>query len=76
MYTNIDNVFLNQRSKFLTIIKERKPKIIALAEIKAKNQPNVNLAGCSIPGYDLFVNRAPKRGVTVYTSQSLKCSRV
>ena len=74
MYTNVDNGFLNKRSEFLTIIEERKPKIIALTEIKAKNQSNVSLAEYSIAGYDLFLNRVPKRGVAIYTSKSLNAA--
>ena len=74
MYTNVDNVFLNKRSEFLTVIKERKPKIITLTEIKAKNQSNVNLPEYSVPGYDLFVNRVPKRGVAIYTSKSVNAA--
>ena len=36
LYSNVDS-FLNKRSEFLTLIDERKPKIIALTEIIAKH---------------------------------------
>ena len=39
--------------------------------MKAKNQTEVNLSEYSIPGYDLFVNEQPKRGVAMYTSKKL-----
>ena len=78
LYTSIDS-FLNKRSKFLTVIDERKPMIIDLTEIKAKNKEEVNLSEYSFPGYDLFVNEQPKRGVSVYTSKklnALKCEEL
>ena len=68
--TNID-FFLNKRSEFLTVTDERKPMIIGLTEIKAKNQAEVNLSEYSFPGCDLFVNEQPKRGVVINTSKKL-----
>ena len=43
LYTNTGG-FLNKRSEFLTVIAERKPMIIGLIEIKAKNQAEINLS--------------------------------
>ena len=42
MYTNIDS-YLNKRSEILSIVDKRKPKIIALTEILAKNHKCIHL---------------------------------
>ena len=47
--------------------------IIALKEIKAKTQAEINLFGHSVSGCHLFVNETLKRGVALYTSKKLKC---
>ena len=64
MYTNIDS-YLNKRSEFLSIVDKRKPKIIALTEILAKNHKCIHLPEHELPGYDMFVNKNPKRGVFI-----------
>ena len=58
LYSNVDS-FLNKRSEFLTLIDERKPKIIALTEIIAKHKQDFHLAEYELPGYDLLVNKDP-----------------
>ena len=42
LYSNTDG-FLNKRREFLTVTDDRKPMIIGLTEIKAKNQAEINL---------------------------------
>ena len=68
LYTNVDSL-LNKINEFYMLIDRRKPKIIALTEIMAKNMQDFNMAEYNIPGYDLFVNKNPKRGVAVYTAK-------
>ena len=53
------------------IVKEVKPKIIAVTEIMAKNQQAFEKSEYDIPGYDLFVNDNPKLGVAIYMKSEL-----
>ena len=69
LYSNVDS-FLNKRSEFLALIDKRKPKIIALREIIAKNKQDFHLAEYELPGYNLFVNKDPKRGVAIIYYQA------
>ena len=66
LYTNVDSL-LNKINEFYMLIDRRKPKIIALTEIMVTNMQDFNMAEYNIPGYDLFVNKNPKRGVAIYT---------
>ena len=75
LYSNIDS-FLNKISEFLTLIDKRKPKIIALTEIIAKNKHDFHLAEYELPGYDPFVNKDPKRGVAIYNIKPLNAKEV
>ena len=75
LYSNV-NSFLNKRSAFFTLIDQRKPQIIALTEIIAKNKQDFHLAEYELPGYDLFVNKDPKRGVAIYTIKHLNAKEV
>ena len=70
LYTNMDS-FLNKRSEFFTLIAHRKPSIIALTEILPKNQSDFNPVEYEIPGYNMFVNVNPRRGVEIYTEKHL-----
>ena len=57
-------------------IEEIKPKIIALTEILAKNQQELNVAEYFIPGYVIFINSTPRRGVTIYTKSQLRAKEI
>ena len=67
---------MNKISAFLTLIDKRKPKIIALTEIIAKNKQDFHLVEYGLPEYDLFVNKDPKRGVAIYTIKHLNAKEV
>ena len=75
LYSNVDS-YLNKRSEFLTLIEEKKPKIIALTEIIAKNQQDVIEKEYEIPGYDIFMNEEPKLGVVIHTIKELNAVEV
>ena len=70
MYTNIDS-FLNKRDELNILIKENSPKIIAITEIKAKNQTEINHVEYALPGYNMFINKKPDRGVVLYADKTL-----
>ena len=70
LYTNADGL-LNKKSELEAVVNEVKPGIIAITEIKAKRQTNIELAEYSIPGYTLFINQNPHLGVALYTKESL-----
>ena len=57
------------------LIDRIKPKIIALSEIMGKNMQDFNMAEYNVPGYDLFVNKNPKREGSCLYSQIKKCKR-
>ena len=57
-------------------IDEMKPKIIALTEILAKNQQELNVAEYFFPGYDMFINLSPRRGVAIYTKSQLHAKEI
>ena len=73
LYTNMDS-FLNKISEFFTLIAHRKPSIIALTEILSKNQVDFNPVEYEIPGYNMFVNVNPRRGVAIYTAKHLNAN--
>ena len=75
LYTNVDS-FLNKRNELFARIDEIKPKIIALTEIFDKNQQEVNVAEYFIPGYDMFLNLTPRRGVAIYTKSQLNAKEI
>ena len=54
------------------LVDERKPHIIALTEVLPKRKADVTEAELSIPGYNIFINENPKRGVAIHTSAVLR----
>jgi hypothetical protein len=62
---------LNKKTELLTLVQEKEPDIIAVTEAIAKNQKCINATEYSIPGYDLFVNKNPKRGITIYAKSEM-----
>ena len=73
LYTNMDS-FLNKRSEFSTLIAHRKPSTIALTEMLSKNQSVFNPVEYKIPGYNMFVNINPRRGVAIYSAKHLNAN--
>ena len=74
LYTNVHSL-INKINELYMLIDRIKPKIIALTEIMAKNMQDFNMAEYNVPGYDLFVNKNPKRGGSCLYSQIKKCKR-
>lgn len=72
MYTNIDNI-LNKKGELQTLVQEKKPSVIAITEVmpKAKIKGNIDNAELAIAGYDLFINKHPKRGIVIYAKREL-----
>ena len=68
--SNVDS-YLNKREEIAALIEEKKPKLIALQEIKAKRQKKLIKSEYSIPNYDLFINKDPRLGVAIYAHKSL-----
>ena len=67
---------MNKINELFARIDEIKPKIIALTEILAKNQQELNVAEYFIPGYDMFTNLTPRRGVAIYTKSQLHAKEI
>ena len=63
--------FTSLTPELLILIEEKKADIIALTEIKAKNQKEIVLQEYSIPGFDLFLNGDPKLGVALYIREDM-----
>ena len=70
LYTNTDS-YLNKRDEFVLLVEENKTKLIALTEILSKRSTKLNEAEYVIPGYDMFINKSPKRGVVIYAQCQL-----
>ena len=70
LYTNTDS-YLNKRDEFILLVEEKKKKLIALTEILSKRSTELNEAECVIPGYDMFINKSPQRGVVIYAQCQL-----
>ena len=70
LYTNADGL-LNKKGEFETIVMNLQPKIIAVTEIKAKRQQDLEYVEYALPGYTLFVNSKPKLGVALFMKDSL-----
>ncbi len=75
VYSNVDSLG-NKKHELLNLVNELKPDIIALTEVNAKNQQQVNLPDYTIAGYDLFMNSDSKRGVLLLAEKSLNAEAV
>ena len=62
LYSNLDSM-PNKKSELLTRLNKLKPDIICFTETKPKNTKYHNEADYTIPGYESFFNKNPKRGV-------------
>ena len=69
-YTNTDGL-LNKLDELKLIVDEKNPDIIAITEVMPKNKEILTVNEISIPGYDNFTNKNPKRGVIIYAKSQL-----
>ena len=53
------------------MLDESKPEILSITEIRPKALVDFNPHEYQIPGYDMFINKIPKRGVALYILQEL-----
>ena len=70
LYSNLDSM-PNKKSELLTRLNKLKPDIICFTETKPKNTKYHNEADYTIPGYESFFNKNPKRGVALYFRPNL-----
>ena len=70
LYTNADGLF-NKLGELKLNIDEKNPDIIAITEVMPKNKDTPTTNELSIPGYDIFINKNPKRGVLIYAKSQL-----
>ena len=79
MYSNVDSL-PNKRQELVALINNapRKPELIALTEIKHKNNWDTDLSELAIPGYNIYSNNLNinSRGIIVYVSQDLLCKQL
>ena len=72
LYSNCDSGLLNKRDELNIIISEKNPDIIQLTEIYPKKNhrgdPNTDF---HIPGYNLFTNPNPSRGIITYVKSHI-----
>lgn len=75
LYTNADSL-LGKRDLLKLRIEQTQPDIIAVTEILPKNMPESGIQDCEwqIEGYSCFLNRNPKRGISIYAAQGLSIS--
>lgn len=74
MYTNADQLTTSKKSELIELIGRKKPLIVAVCEMKPKNNSERTDRDYSIAGYTLHqVNLQTKtgRGIAVYTHKSL-----
>ena len=73
IYSNV-NTLLNKRNELNDLIFKNDPDIIQLTETLPKNLKDKNTdfkTDFHIPGYILFLNKDPKRGIAIYIKSSL-----
>ena len=75
MFTNADQLTSSKMSELLKLVKQKKPLVITVCEVKPKNAKERVLKDYEIPGYSLHpVNLELEdtgRGIAVYTHSSL-----
>ena len=78
-YTNADQL-RNKLNEFERRIKELKPHIIAINEVKPKNPKcNVTIPELSIKGYTMFtknIESSEGRGIIIYTISTLQAEQI
>ena len=79
MYTNAD-CYLNEMSEIKLLLSTLtvKPHVIAITEVKYKNNRSFSVSELSLDGFDLYSNDLEKnqRGVLIYVNSSLCSSLV
>lgn len=71
LYSNADSL-LNKREELGIMISDINPFIICITEMLPKNHKEIDVQReYHIPGYDLFFNNSPERGVAIYVLESL-----
>ena len=70
IYSNVD-CYLNKKEELYTQMDKLKPSIVCLNEIMSKTHQHINLKDFVIPGYDMFLNKTPKRGCVIHVHESL-----
>ena len=65
---------LNKKNELEAIVQEENPSIIAITEIKAKRQKQINLVEYNIPGYTMFISKNLHLGAMLYVKDSLNPS--
>ena len=77
LYTNADSM-INKIDEFRTIVKNSKPHIIGITELKPKNSCfDIEIPEINLPGYELFTSslqNGPERGCAIYIDRSLNPS--
>jgi exonuclease III len=69
LYTNIDGI-LNKKEEFVKMVNERNSSIVAVTEYVPKTI-KLSEAELQLNGYDMFVNKSPKRGTVLYVNNKL-----
>lgn len=62
---------MNKKDELLHLISERRARVVALTEIRGKNQKDICIQDYNIPGYDCFMNEVPRLGVALYVDNKL-----
>ena len=77
LYTNADQLTSSKINELMVKIKQHKPIIIAVCEVKPKNGGNLDSLDYKIDGYTLHhanLNENQGRGIVVYTKTELDAS--
>ena len=61
---------LNKRDELFNVISVHEPEIIAITEPLPKNAGNIVFSELEIPGYDMYINKNPKRGALLFVKSS------
>ena len=75
MYTNADSL-LNKKDELLATLVLEDRDVISITEVKPKTHKDLNLPEYQLPGYELFINDNPKRGVALYIKSILNPQEV
>ena len=75
MYTNADSL-LNKKDELIAAIAENDYDVISITEIKPKTHKEIILAEYQLPGYEMFLNKDPKRGVAIYVKKDINPQEV
>ena len=74
MYTNADGLN-NKMDELIARVEVEKPSTIIITETRPKNNKKEQTHCLSIPGYELFENDVPKRGVAIYVQEGIMAKK-